>query len=225
LSKPWKFIVAVSLIAIITLFANEETVNACLCEIDYPPAKEIEHNDAVFRGEVISIGEPRARCHALGVFFGVYTVEFKVNTVWKGEINETTFVTTGWSSCHFGFDDIDVGEEYIVYASEIDWGLTVDGCSRTRPASNAQEDLEFLGEGWSPVPGSSDATPSPPEPLDGECPATMPDPDSDPPMREALPATGGCAPLANDARVSLDTTLLLLPIGVIWLRTRTRRRR
>ena len=73
--------------------------------------------------------------------------EFKIYTVWKGEFNETTYLSTYnfGSSCAGGAT---VGEEYIVYGG-------FRACSRTRRLSNAQEDLAELGAGQSPVPGTS----------------------------------------------------------------------
>ncbi len=224
LSKQWKFIVAVSLIAIITLFVNEETIYACSCEFDYTPAAQFEYHDAVFRGEVISKSGRHAQCDPSRAFFRESVVEFKVDTVWKGEINETTYVTTNYheETCGYPFK---IGEKYIVYAYERDGELSVSLCSRTGPAPDAQEDLEFLDEGWTPESGSSDATQPTPETLDEQCPTPMPDPTAEPPKPEANPATGGCAPLVPNARLSFDTTPLLFAVGIIWLTTRTRRRR
>ena len=77
--------------------------------------------------------------------------EFKIYTVWKGEFNETTYLTTYYfgSSCS-GWATL--GEEYIVYGG-------FSACSRTRRLSNAQEDLAELGAGQSPIPGTSAPVP------------------------------------------------------------------
>lgn len=224
MSKKWKFIVAVSLIAIITLFTNEETIHACTCVGPLSPAYELEHSDAVFRGEVISKSGARTLCGSSGEFSAPnLAVKFKVNTVWKGEINETTFIATNYHEAACGYP-FRIGEEYIVYANEWNGILWVGLCSRTRQASYSQKDLEFLGKGWSPEPGSSGVTPVL-VPLGEECPIRTLDTSTEPPKSEALPATGGCAPLVPYARVSLDATPLLLAVGVVWLRIRTRRPR
>ena len=225
MSKKWKFIVAVSLILVITLFTNEENIHACLCLGPFSPAYELEHSDAIFRGEVISKSGLRSECDSSGrIWFRDAAVEFKVNTVWKGEVSETTIIATNYSEASCGYT-FRIGEEYIVYAGEWYGGLRVGLCSRTHQVSYAQADLEFLGEGRSPEPGLRDATQFTLEPRDGECPAATPDPSPVPSKPEALPATGGCAPLAPHARLSFDTTPLLLAVGIIWLTTRTRRRR
>ena len=72
--------------------------------------------------------------------------EFKVDTVWKGPLYETVFVQTSayGESCGIGFAE---GAEYLFYSSH--------SCSRTRPLDYAQQDLEELGEGRVPEPGTS----------------------------------------------------------------------
>lgn len=248
MSKKWKFIAAIPLIAIITLFADDENVHACLCVRTPGPNTAFENSVAVFRGELIEISGLFIKCPApeSGYFVAPMVVaEFKVETVWKGELNETTFITTYSSNGSCGSYDYfrgwrfdvetgweyetwpEIGEKYIVYAYEVEGVLWVGLCGRGyRSVPNAQEDLEFLGEGWSPEPGSSDPTPiPPPEPREEQCPIPTPDPSAELSKPEALPATGGCAPLLAHTRLSLDATPLLLAVGIIWLTTRTRRRR
>ena len=173
---------------------------------------------------VISKSGLRSECGSSGrVFFRDSAIEFKVTTVWKGELNETTFITThnqgGACGYPFSFD-----EEYIVYANGSNGMLRVELCSRTRPVSAAEEDFEILGEGRNPEPGSIGLRPTP-EHLGEECQSATPDSSPEPPKPEILPATGGCASLVHNARVSIDPTLLLFPVGIIWLRIHTRRRR
>ncbi len=224
MSKPWKFIVAVSLIAIITLFADDQNVHACSCEGPTGPAEAFDDSDAVFRGMVISKIGLRSECGSSGsVFFRDAAIEFKVTTVWKGELNETAFITTNYHGATCGYP-FRIGEEYIVYADGRNGVLRVGLCSRTRPVSSAEEDFEILGEGRNPEPGSTDLRPVP-EHLGEECLSTTPDPSPEMSMPATLPATGGCVPLVHNARVSLDAAFLLLPVGVIWLRTHSRRRR
>ena len=205
-----------------------EPIHACSCVGPVSHAYALEHSDAVFQGEVISKNGLRSACGRSGeVFFLDLAVEFKVTTVWKGEINETTFINTNYDGAACGYP-FRIGEEYIVYANQNEWVgmLGVGLCSRTGLAPDHQEDLEYLGEGWSPEPGSSDPTPiPPPEPREEQCPIPTPDPSAELSKPEALPATGGCAPLLAHTRLSLDATPLLLAVGIIWLTTRTRRRR
>jgi hypothetical protein len=58
--------------------------------------------------------------------------------------------TSGGNSCAYGFEE---GQEYLVYAY---WGnvgspprpaLTADGCTETKPLSEASADLQALGDG------------------------------------------------------------------------------
>ena len=67
------------------------------------------------------------------------------------------------ASCGFTFVE---GEEYVVYSKD---GATVSLCSRTRFIANAQEDIDELGEGEKPGPGSTGPTPEPPRDRTGSC--------------------------------------------------------
>ena len=86
------------------------------------------------------------------------TVEFKVDTVWKGPSYETMSLTTARSDASCGFTFIE-GEEYVVYSRD---GATVSLCSRTRSVAYAQEDFDELGEGDRPGAGSIGPIPEPP---------------------------------------------------------------
>ncbi len=72
-----------------------------------------------------------------------------MSAVWKGEIYETMFIRTAWSSASCGFEFAQ-GDHYIVYARE-GWASL---CSRTKSIDKASEDLMALGEGVAPAPGS-----------------------------------------------------------------------
>ena len=78
--------------------------------------------------------------------------------MWKGPSSyETTSLTTARSDASCGFTFVE-GKEYIVYSRD---GATVSLCSRTRPVAYAHEDLDELGEGQKPGPGSRGPTPEP----------------------------------------------------------------
>lgn len=121
-------------------------VHACTCVAPGPPSEEIEKFDAVFTGRVVS----------MQLSGDTTTVGFEVNTVWKGIVSEDVHVTTSSTggSCGFTFEE---GEEYIVYArhsTDADVSYSVDICSRTALLSQAQVDLDALGDGDAPLAGA-----------------------------------------------------------------------
>ena len=136
-------------LVVLLLHADTSRIYACSCIPPRPPLEALARADAVFAGQVVSISEPK------GLFGGWFassidpvTVEFRVNAVWKGEIYETMFIKTAWSSASCGFEFAQ-GEQYIVYAREGSASL----CSRTKSINKASEDLMALGEGVAPAPG------------------------------------------------------------------------
>ena len=124
------------------------------------------------------------------------TVEFNVHTVWKGEVSKVTHLTTARSEpCGFPFK---MFEDYLVYADGKMDSLEVRACSRTQPALDAEEDLETIGEGYPPAPGSRGVI---------------------------RPATLDCFAASGSASTSLDTWPLMLIAGVAWFGIRKRRSR
>jgi hypothetical protein len=83
------------------------------------------------------------------------SVIFRVSEVWKGKQRDTRTMKASigrWrgNSCAYGFEE---GQEYLVYAY---WGnvgspprpaLNADGCTETKPLSEASADLQALGNG------------------------------------------------------------------------------
>ena len=135
----------VSLIALWFLVEPEPSY-ACECFPPGSPSEELANSTAVFMGQVISIREfERSDNSTSGA--DPTTVEFDVQTVWKGSNYGTMFLTTrrDESACGFSFRK---GETYVVYSHD---GSTVSLCSRTRRLSDAAADLAELGEGSVPV--------------------------------------------------------------------------
>ena len=133
---------AVSLLA---LLAGAEPAHACSCAPSGSPAEALERADAVFAGEVTAIrrlGHPPFRLSSADPV----AVEFRVNQVWKGPIQDTQTVETEVSgiSCGYEFKE---GQHYIVYTSE---GSRTGLCTRTAPAWMAFADFVALGPGHPP---------------------------------------------------------------------------
>ena len=90
-------------------------------------------------GKLVRTGLPR-------VFRTVY--EFKVYTVWKGELNEVIYLNVLESRDNCGNWSSSVGQEWLLYGPP---GL----CGQTTWLQSAHQDITELGEGSSPIPGTS----------------------------------------------------------------------
>ena len=219
--------VSVSLLALILLL-GPESIHAHKC-YSPQPSEAMERATAVFKGEIVAIHEIDTELS--GGF--PYRIEFRVNAVWKGTAYETMFVHTFRLSEAWGYPfSMDVGE-YIVYASEEPESLWVDLCSRVSSASDWQEDLEFLGEGLKPEPGSvAPAQTVPVSPTWTALREVTPTPTSTPvstptpTMQNEFEATGrGCNLLARSSYTDFGALPLGLVAGMAWLGIRKRRRR
>ena len=143
------------------------------------------------------------------------TVGFDVSRVWKGYDYQTMYLTTARSGATCGFTFVE-GEEYLVYSSN---AATVSLCSRTRPMSEAKEDLAALDEGRSLVSGAVGPTPAVPDLPEIPLPVrpeererTSDEPDSG--------STGvGCDPRSQ----ADDMSFVGLMVGAVWLGLRRKR--
>ena len=143
----------ISLIAVWFLVQPERSY-ACYCIWPDSPSEELANSAAVFMGRVVSVREFE-RGDNTNSSLDPTTVEFDVQTVWKGSNYGTMFLTTNRddSSCGFRFRE---GETYVVYSHD---GSTVNICSRTRRLSDAALDLAELGERRKPAEGTIAPTP------------------------------------------------------------------
>ena len=197
----WKYaVLAAWIIALaIPAFASSGEIHACDCVESESATERLNEASAVFLGRVVDI-------HFEDWPFDIdttavpleepMTVEFNVHTVWKGEVSKVTRVTTARSEpCGFPFN---MFEDYLVYADGKTDSLEVRACSRTQSALAADEDLETLGEGYPPGPGSRGVV---------------------------RPAALECFAASGSAYASLDTWPLILIAGVAWFGIRKHRRR
>ena len=207
LRRATQMALIVSLIGL-RLFANTQQAHACSCVPPGPPSEALAESAAVFAGKVTSVREfqdPNATTYSST---DPTTVEFQVDTVWKGPSYGTMSLTMARSGASCGFTFVE-GEEYVVYSRD---GATVSLCSRTRSIANAQEDIDELGEGERPEPGSA----STPEPR------AVPTP----PVRAATRRTGPFRAACRSMRASSlrDASAVALMAGLIWLGLRRRPR-
>ena len=144
----WKMtmlrIAVIAALFVVWHVSNIGQVYACSCVVPGTPSEELANSALVFAGSAVAVREDQP---FLGInrlpANGLTTVEFKVDTVWKGNIMETMTLQTARYGASCGFTFVE-GEEYIVYSHD---GKTVSLCSRTRSLRDAQEDLAALGEG------------------------------------------------------------------------------
>jgi hypothetical protein len=128
--------VSAALFASFAGFAYPRAMGAMACDCSPPGSarEEFQRMDAVFSGEVISLGLRSAKA------------EFKVEKVWKGPSAKKIALKYIGSDCTYPFV---VGKKYLVYASgkEI---LETHVCTRTKELDKASDDMKVLGEGKEP---------------------------------------------------------------------------
>ena len=149
------------LVGVLWLLGNTGQAYACSCAEPGSPIEALETSAAVFVGRVVSIEGAFDPDEAPYSPEDRTTVGFEVDGVWKGVVHERMYVTTrpDGASCGFAFAE---GEEYVVYAhdsAEVDGGYGVYRCSRTALLSQAQADIDALGEGDAPRSGTGGPVP------------------------------------------------------------------
>ena len=237
-------------LSLLWFFSNSEQALACSCVRPEGPSEELAQSAAVFTGRVISLREfhdPNAKAISST---DPTTVEFEVDTVWKGPSHETAYFTTARSEASCGFTFVE-GKEYIVYSHD---GSTVILCSRTALLENAETDLAELGEGDTPQPGTIGTTPvvTPPPVVNpevmvptaitksipvqqaAETPPSQPtlsstaEPimtHSPEPKQDTTPSGGGCSLSTHPGSSSADAAWLAIMAGLVCFGTRRRPRR
>ena len=135
------------------LIGSDEALASCA---PTTPSKSFANSEFVFSGVSIARSlfyNPYADHLELSNEFhnsseGIYV--FKVDTVWKGQPYEYVYLRTAHRHpSGYGFT---LGEEYLVYALTAE-SVSSSFCSRTGLLTEAQEDLDWLGEGQPPEAG------------------------------------------------------------------------
>jgi hypothetical protein len=137
--------------AVLTLaLAAEGTTFGCVCpplpakvtpeEARAELVKDFNGAFAVFTGEVVALD--------------TFEVKFKLDKVWKGSLGDELVMRTGAiaggdgtysvSSCDYSFRR---GEKYLVFTyGDTAAEMLAHACSRTKPASRAEQEMEALDE-------------------------------------------------------------------------------
>jgi hypothetical protein len=128
-----------------TNLTNATTPITCLtlsekCRTPGTAREALQEATAVFIGEISKISESD----------NTKTLEFSVEQYWKGENTKTQNVQVNVGTRYS--PSFNVGERYIVYASENGSGgqLTTGRCTRTKLAQYADDDIKELGKGKKP---------------------------------------------------------------------------
>ena len=140
-TNPVTRLMLVALLAGAAFLAVSRESKACSYAAHGSPSDERRKAKYVFAGEVVAVHPVKDD--------KVY--EFKVDTVWKGPLYETAYISgyedaDAKSLCPAGYKPYAVGLKYLVYDS-------YHRFSRTRLMIYASEDLAELGEGRRPEPG------------------------------------------------------------------------
>jgi 5-hydroxyisourate hydrolase-like protein (transthyretin family) len=137
--------VGVAVLCLVALCSRDAA--ACSCEAAGPPCQNAFRVDAVFLGTVrtmTTLGTPDSP-------FPRRLVVFAVERAFRGAEGPAVEVTTGMGGgdCGYAFKE---GERYVVYGyRSSDGRLSTGSCTRTRLASQAADDLTFLGQLSSPA--------------------------------------------------------------------------
>jgi hypothetical protein len=132
------------------MFAS--AANACDCRGGITPCQEYWEASAVFTGVVTSTSTVIVNQGDRG--FSQRLVQFSLEQAFRGIAGKEVQVLTGLGSgdCGYGFR---IGEKYLVYAFRTtDNKLSTSICTRTRPFSEAQEDIDYI-RGISTAPRGS----------------------------------------------------------------------
>jgi hypothetical protein len=129
----------IALLAMVITCFGVESAWACSCVVPPPPREALAASDAVFLGKVI-----KTRRDAKGINEGNLFATFRVRQLWKGGLGQEVVIETPPNSaaCGVAFQE---GKEYLIYASMQDGSLRTHLCTRTKPAKNADADVEALG--------------------------------------------------------------------------------
>jgi hypothetical protein len=153
-------------------FLNARSACACSCAGTSTVEESLRTSDAVFSGEVVSLGaedpEPQDGTPLGGV-------EFRVKESWKG-VSDGSVIIYGQGEGYFGEAGegemvvvnscavtFERGESYLVYAYRVGekagGHLETDVCTATKPLSDAGADLRALGSLTTGLPDTGGPAP------------------------------------------------------------------
>jgi hypothetical protein len=163
-TRPFVRLASLALLTLSLVALLPDCATACSCAaLPGTPQERVREalsgSTAVFSGAVVDVEEPlpaTTMMEGTMAFImgeGTATVTLQASEVWKGPRQQTVVVNAGGNSgsgCGYPFEE---GREYLVYATGGD--PSVGLCGETKPLSEADADLEALGEGQTPDGGAA----------------------------------------------------------------------
>ena len=121
-------------------------ISACDCGDPGPPCKAFANTPVVFAGRVVKIATISLKAPS-GDLYQDRLILLEVERSYRGSVGKTTEVVTGSGGTDCGYDFRE-GEHYLVYAyPHPESGKLYTGiCQRTRPISEAGDDLDYLSK-------------------------------------------------------------------------------
>ena len=130
---------------LLSLSASVEVASACSCMSSGPPCQAVWRADAVFAGSVVSVDTIVDDSSKERPQWTMRRVRVKVTEAFRNVSAAEVDLFTGTGGGDCGYDFV-AGRDYLIYA----YGRPTDGrlyaniCSRTRPITEAGEDLRYL---------------------------------------------------------------------------------
>ena len=142
-------------VAVIVMVFSVTNAFGCYCNGGGTPCEDFGKAAAVFVGTPIALktAEQSSTRNQQEIVYGPRTFVFSVEEAFLGQTGQIE-VSTGMGSSDCGYD-FKIGTRYVVYAFATQTSgiigsysknrrLTTSTCSRTRPLTDASEDLEFF---------------------------------------------------------------------------------
>lgn len=128
--------------------------SACDCGDPGPPCKAFANTPVVFAGRVVKIATISVKAPS-GDAYQDRLIFLEVEQSYRGSVGKTAEVVTGSDSSECGYHFRE-GEHYLVYAyPHPQSGKLYTGiCQRTRPISEAGDDLDYLNKKDDPSHGA-----------------------------------------------------------------------
>ena len=124
------------------LCAAPAPAHACTCDRTPPACEAFWRAPAVFSAVVLDIRQKRDPADG-PEYWAERIVTLQVEQSWRGDAAGTIEVRTGTGGGDCGYT-FTRGMRYLVYASYRAGGFGVNICSRTRPLTEASDDLAYL---------------------------------------------------------------------------------
>lgn len=129
------------LFLLVVMGLSATAVQACSCMTSGPPCQAYWKADVIFSGTAKTAKE----IPATSTVWQRLSIRFAIESTYKGRIPGTEVEVrtgTGGGDCGYHFEG---GQQYLVYAwANEDGTLSTNICSRTRPLSEANEDLQYF---------------------------------------------------------------------------------